>query len=73
MALSIIAFLIGSPLYKKIKAGGSPLVRLAQVVVAAVRKRKEERPADPKVLYENKELDAGICVYGKLLHSDQFK
>ncbi|XP_010111201.2 protein NRT1/ PTR FAMILY 3.1 [Morus notabilis] len=73
MALSIIAFLIGSPLYKKMKPGGSPLVRLAQVVVAAVRKRKEERPADPKVLYENKELDAGICVHGKLLHSDQFK
>ena len=73
MALSIVAFLIGSPLYKKMKAGGSPFVRLAQVVVAAVRKRKEERPADPKALYENKELDAGICVHGRLLHSDQFK
>lgn len=73
MALSIVAFLVGSPLYRKLKAGGSPLVRLAQVVAAAVRKRKQALPADPKALYENMELDAGICLHGRLLHSDQFK
>ena len=42
MALSIIAFLVGSPFYKRIKPAGSPLVRLAQVIVAAVKKRKEK-------------------------------
>ncbi|PON90362.1 Proton-dependent oligopeptide transporter [Trema orientale] len=73
MAISIIAFLVGSPLYKKLKPLGSPLVRLAQVVLAAVKKRNAVVPADPKLLYENKELDADICLHERLLHSNQFK
>ncbi|KAK9291166.1 hypothetical protein L1049_009354 [Liquidambar formosana] len=73
MALSIVAFVIGSPLYKNVKPGGSPFVRLAQVVVAAVKKRKVVAPADPGLLYENKELDAAISLQGRLLHTNQFK
>ncbi|KAJ7976555.1 protein NRT1/ PTR FAMILY 3.1-like [Quillaja saponaria] len=72
MAFSIITFVIGSPLYNKLKPGGSPLVRLCQVIVAAVKKRKEVPPEDPKLLYENKDLDATISLQGKLLHSNQF-
>ena len=73
MALSILAFLVGSPLYNRIKPEGSPLVRLAQVIVAAVRKRKEVVPADPALLYENRELDAAISLNERLLHTNQFK
>ena len=73
MALSIIVFLVGSPLYNRIKPQGSPLVRLAQVIVAAVKKRKEVVPEDPALLYENRELDAAISLYGRLLHTNQFK
>ncbi|PON90359.1 Proton-dependent oligopeptide transporter family [Trema orientale] len=73
MAISIVAFIVGSPLYNKVKAGGSPLVRLAQVVVATVKKRDAVVPMDPKLLYENRELDADICLHGRLLHSNQFK
>ena len=73
MALSILAFLVGSPLYHRIKPGGSPLVRLAQVIVAAVRKRKEVVPADLALLYENRELDAAISLHERLLHTNQFK
>ncbi|KAJ6700178.1 OLIGOPEPTIDE TRANSPORTER-RELATED [Salix purpurea] len=73
MALSIIVFIFGSSLYNKLKPEGSPLVRLAQVVVAAARKRKEEMPLDPGMLYQNRELDAAISVDGRLLHSNQFK
>ncbi|XP_021291338.1 protein NRT1/ PTR FAMILY 3.1-like [Herrania umbratica] len=73
MAISIIAFLIGSALYRKLKPGGSPLIRLFQVIVAAVKKRKEIAPEDPKLLYQNKELDAAISVHGRLVHSDQYK
>ena len=47
MVISIIAFLIGSPLYKKMKPGGSPLIRLAQVTVAALKKRNEIAPEIP--------------------------
>ncbi|OIW03053.1 hypothetical protein TanjilG_20981 [Lupinus angustifolius] len=73
MLISIIAFVLGSPLYKHVKPEGSPLVRLAQVVVAALKKRKEALPDDSKVLYQNWELDASISVEGKLLHTDQYK
>ena len=73
MALSILAFLVGSPLYNRVEPVGSPFVRLAQVIVAAVKKRKEVVPADPALLYENKELDAAISLNGRLLHTNQFK
>ncbi|KAG5242505.1 nitrite transporter family protein [Salix suchowensis] len=73
MALSIVVFIFGSSLYNKLKPEGSPLVRLAQVVVAAARKRKEVMPLDPGMLYHNRELDAAISVDGRLLHSNQFK
>ncbi|KAF8043704.1 hypothetical protein BT93_A1882 [Corymbia citriodora subsp. variegata] len=73
MAISVVAFVIGSRLYVKLKPGGSPLTRLAQVIVAAVKKRKVPVPDDPGLLYENKELDAVISVHGRLSHSEQFK
>ncbi|XP_042058986.1 protein NRT1/ PTR FAMILY 3.1-like isoform X2 [Salvia splendens] len=73
MVLSLVAFVLGSPLYKKIKPGGSPFVRAAQVIVAAVRKRKSVPPDDPAALYHNKILDLDISTNGRLLHSNQFK
>ncbi|XWS13278.1 hypothetical protein CRYUN_Cryun36dG0023700 [Craigia yunnanensis] len=73
MVISIIAFPTGSPLYRKMKPGGSPLIRLIQVIVAAVKKRKEIAPEDPKLLYQNKELDAAISVHGRLVHTNQYK
>ncbi|TKY62743.1 NRT1/ PTR FAMILY 3.1 [Spatholobus suberectus] len=73
MLVSIIAFVLGSPLYKTVKPEGSPLVRLAQVIVAAIRKRKETLPDDPKFLYQNMDLDAAFSLEGRLLHTDQYK
>ncbi|GFP83810.1 protein nrt1/ ptr family 3.1 [Phtheirospermum japonicum] len=74
MGLSLVAFILGAHLYKKIKPGGSPFVRVAQVIVAALRKRKVVKLDDHSAsLYENRELDAGISVNGRLLHSNQFK
>ncbi|KAK6151355.1 hypothetical protein DH2020_013990 [Rehmannia glutinosa] len=73
MGLSLVAFILGAPLYKKIKPGGSPFVRVTQVIVAAVRKRKVVKSAESSALYENRELDAGISINGRLLHSNQFK
>ncbi|KAL2952481.1 hypothetical protein AAZX31_19G113600 [Glycine max] len=73
MLISIIAFVLGSPLYKTVKPEGSPLVRLAQVTVAAIKKRKEALPEDPQLLYHNWELDTPISLEGRLLHSNQYK
>lgn len=73
MLISIIAFVLGSPFYKTVKPNGSPLVRLAQVIIAAVKKRKQALPDDPKLLYQNRELDASISLEGMLLHTNQYK
>ncbi|XP_019457199.1 PREDICTED: protein NRT1/ PTR FAMILY 3.1-like [Lupinus angustifolius] len=73
MLISIIAFVLGSPMFKVVKPGGSPLVRLVQVIVAAIKKREETLPSDLNLLYQNKELDDAITLEGKLFHSNQFK
>ncbi|XP_061356323.1 protein NRT1/ PTR FAMILY 3.1-like [Gastrolobium bilobum] len=73
MLISLFCFVLGSPLYTTVKPEGSPLVRLAQVIVASVKKRKETLPEDPKLLYQNRELDDAISLEGRLLHSDQFR
>ncbi|XP_020572711.1 LOW QUALITY PROTEIN: protein NRT1/ PTR FAMILY 3.1-like [Phalaenopsis equestris] len=70
MFVSVIAFVLGSPLYIRRKPGGSPLTRLAQVVVAAVRKRKLVLPEDSNDLYQNKQMDADISMAGRLLHTE---
>ncbi|PUZ66002.1 hypothetical protein GQ55_3G271200 [Panicum hallii var. hallii] len=73
MFLSVLSFVVGYPLYVKVKPEGSPFKRLLQVVVAAFRKRKEDVPEDAGLLYHNKELDAPIAADGKLLHTDQLR
>uniref|UniRef100_A0A7N0V942 Uncharacterized protein n=1 Tax=Kalanchoe fedtschenkoi TaxID=63787 RepID=A0A7N0V942_KALFE len=73
MGLFLVTFLLGGLLYKKLRLGGNPLTRLAQVAVAAVKKRKMSLPDDSSKLYVNKELDATISVHGRLLHTDQFR
>jgi len=73
MLMSIIVFVLGSPLYRTVKPNGSPMVRLAQVVAAAVKNRKKALPQDHELLYQNWELDAAISSEGRLLHSHQFK
>ncbi|KAL5722156.1 hypothetical protein ACHQM5_005712 [Ranunculus cassubicifolius] len=72
MGLSIIAFIVGYPLYRHMDPSGSPFTRLLQVIVAACKKRNLPKVSDPKMLYENEELDADISIAGKLLHSKQF-
>lgn len=73
MGISVVAFVVGYPLYIKMKPGGSPLTRLTQVAVAALRKRNAVKPEDPNLLYEDKELDAAISTNGRLLHTNQLR
>uniref|UniRef100_A0A0E0LA74 Major facilitator superfamily (MFS) profile domain-containing protein n=1 Tax=Oryza punctata TaxID=4537 RepID=A0A0E0LA74_ORYPU len=69
MAVSVVAFVAGYPLYRRLDPSGSPFTRLAQVVVAAVRKRRVA--IDAATLYENDDMDAPISLYGKLVHTEQ--
>lgn len=71
MAISVVAFVLGFPLYRHFEPSGSPFTRLAQVIVAAFRKRNVAMVADTSLLYENQKLDAAITTTGTLLHTNQ--
>jgi peptide/histidine transporter 3/4 len=73
MFVSVLSFVVGYPLYVRVKPGGSPFLRLVHVIVAAIRKRKETVPEDAAMLYQNKELDAPIATDGRLLHTNQLR
>ncbi|GAB2228552.1 hypothetical protein Droror1_Dr00022672 [Drosera rotundifolia] len=73
MFLSIIAFVLGYPLYRNLDPAGSPFTRLVQVCVAAYRKRKLPMVSDSRLLYDNEELDADISSAGKLVHTKQLR
>ncbi|XP_076888138.1 protein NRT1/ PTR FAMILY 3.1-like [Bidens hawaiensis] len=74
MVVAFVVFLVGSPLYQKAKPEGSPFVRVVQVIVAAIKKRGVVSvPKDDKLLYENKDLDAGISKDGRLVHTNQLR
>lgn len=71
MAISIVSFVAGYSMYRFLEPSGSPFTRLAQVVAAAVRKRKLPKLSDPSSLHENDEMDAPISLSGKLVHTKQ--
>ncbi|KAM0902265.1 hypothetical protein ACQ4PT_019329 [Festuca glaucescens] len=71
MFVSILVFVLGYPLYVRLKPGGSPFTRVAQVVAAAYKKRAAPLPEDPGMLYQDKDLDALISTNGRLLHTNQ--
>ncbi|KAH7677230.1 Proton-dependent oligopeptide transporter family protein [Dioscorea alata] len=73
MFASLLVFAAGYPLYVKLKPGGSPLKRLAQVVVAAIRKRNAAKPTDPSLLHTDKVLDAAISTKGRLFHTNKLR
>ncbi|KAG2666756.1 hypothetical protein I3760_15G078900 [Carya illinoinensis] len=73
MFISVVTFIGGYPLYRNLNPSGSPFTRLVQVMVAAYRKRKLPMVSDPKLLYQNDELDASISLSGKLLHTKHMK
>ncbi|KAL5561972.1 hypothetical protein UlMin_031719 [Ulmus minor] len=52
LAVSIFVFLVGTPFYRHKFPSGSPLTRIAMVIVAALRKWKVPLPNDPNELYE---------------------
>ncbi|KAL9230598.1 hypothetical protein vseg_005931 [Gypsophila vaccaria] len=69
MALAVVSFFSGSRFYRLQKPGGSPLTRVAQVLVAAFRKYNVKVPEDKGLLYETPE-GSGIKGSRKLEHTD---
>ncbi|CAK7349321.1 unnamed protein product [Dovyalis caffra] len=52
LAVSLVVFQIGTPFYRHKSPAESPFIRMAQVLVAAVRNREVPVPDDPKQLHE---------------------
>ncbi|CAN1766613.1 Protein NRT1/ PTR FAMILY 5.2 [Linum perenne] len=52
LGISIVVFLIGTPMYRHKLPVGSPFTKMAQVLAAAARNWNVELPDDPKELYE---------------------
>lgn len=74
MGVSNMVFFIGTPLYRHRLPGGSPLTRVAQVLVAAFRKRKAAFVSSDFVgLYEVPGRRSAIKGSGKIAHTDDFR
>lgn len=58
MAVGIVVLLYGTPFYRHRLPGGSYVSRIAQVVVAAIRKGNINVPADVSLLYENQDVES---------------
>ncbi|KAJ3685179.1 hypothetical protein LUZ61_014343 [Rhynchospora tenuis] len=52
MGISIVSFFIGSSIYRFQRPGGSPVIHICQVIVAAFRKWTVQLPLDSSLLYE---------------------
>ncbi|XP_028550983.1 protein NRT1/ PTR FAMILY 8.2-like [Dendrobium catenatum] len=73
MAIAVVSFFLGTPLYRHQKPGGSPFTRIAQVFVASLRKSGEKVPDDKSLLYEVSDKESAIEGSRKLEHTEQFK
>ncbi|KAL5210636.1 hypothetical protein ABZP36_006259 [Zizania latifolia] len=72
IALAIGSFFMGSRIYRYQIPGGSPLIRVCQVVIAAIRKRNVHLPVDSSLLYEFHGKTSTIEGSRKLEHSSGF-
>ncbi|KAG6493792.1 hypothetical protein ZIOFF_048795 [Zingiber officinale] len=73
MGLAILSFFFGTPLYRFQKPGGSPIVRMCQVIVSSFRKWKVLMPHDCSLLYEVPEKSSAIKGSRKIEHTDELR
>jgi hypothetical protein len=74
MGISNMLFFVGTPLYRHRLPGGSPLTRVAQVLVASFRKRNESFDNSEVVgLYEVPGRRSAIKGSQKIDHTDDFR
>ncbi|OMO51660.1 Proton-dependent oligopeptide transporter family [Corchorus capsularis] len=73
MALSIVLFLIGTRIYVFVKPQGSIFSSIAQVFVAAFKKRKLKLPALDEGVFYDPPLKENVYVFSKLPLTHQFR
>ncbi|XP_027122506.1 protein NRT1/ PTR FAMILY 2.10 isoform X1 [Coffea arabica] len=72
MFLSCAFFFLGTRIYVCVLPEGSPMSSVAQVVVAAIKKRKLKQPDDPKVSLFNS-FSTASSINSRLPYTDQFR
>lgn len=73
MAVANLIFFSGTPFYRHRIPSGSPLTRLVQVIVAALRKRRVTMPTNKDELYEVHDKESAIPGSRKLHHTDALR
>ncbi|KAJ7546138.1 hypothetical protein O6H91_08G026300 [Diphasiastrum complanatum] len=73
MGLALVCFFAGSPFYRHKKPGGSPLIRVAQVLVANARKWHLRSPVDTIELFELQDKKFSIQGSPKLQHTNELR
>lgn len=73
MAVANLIFFLGTPFYRHRIPSGSPLTRLVQVIVAALRKRRVIMPTNKDELYEVHDKESAIPGSRKLHHTDTLR
>ncbi|XP_022988358.1 protein NRT1/ PTR FAMILY 2.9-like [Cucurbita maxima] len=71
MLIACILFFVGSKIYVKLEATGSPMTSVAQVLVVAIKKRKLKQPDQPWLSLFDYTTPGSIN--SKLSYSDQFR
>ncbi|KAJ7945960.1 Protein NRT1/ PTR FAMILY 2.11 [Quillaja saponaria] len=71
MLISGALFFMGAKLYVKVKATGSPITSIMQVMVVAIKKRRLKLPAQPRLSLFNYVHPTSIN--SDLPHTDQFR
>ncbi|KAF8038636.1 hypothetical protein BT93_B1234 [Corymbia citriodora subsp. variegata] len=73
---SVIGFVVlamGKPFYRLQRHGDSPLVRIWQVVLLAIKNRKLPLPENSAGLYEIGDKESCVLAVVKIAHTDQFR
>ncbi|KAF6151791.1 hypothetical protein GIB67_010365 [Kingdonia uniflora] len=70
--MGLILFLLGTPGYRRFKPSGNPLTRVAQVFVAAAKKKGISIPSNGDKLFELEGSESAIKGSRKIMHSDEF-
>ncbi|WOK99374.1 protein NRT1/ PTR FAMILY 2.11-like [Canna indica] len=74
MLFSCAFFFVGTPIYVRVRPEGSPITSIAQVLVAAVRKRRVKLPKDSSCIKESLFDPPHLStLVSKLPHTDQFR
>ncbi|XP_074271473.1 protein NRT1/ PTR FAMILY 8.1-like isoform X2 [Silene latifolia] len=73
MAIAVVLFFCGFRLYRFQKPGGSPLTRIAQVLVATFTKIKIKVPHEKSLLYETADAESSIKGSRKLEYTHELR